>query len=103
MTAAEEPSGAPGAAGAPEPSPVGDPSGAAGTEAAACGPDGVCITCSDEGVPMTVVSLLDPGLALCEGEEGGRRDVLIGLVPDAAPGDRLLVHAGTALLRQEDR
>lgn len=68
----------------------------------ACGPGGVCITCSDEGVPMTVVRVLDEGLALCEEEGGARRDVLTGLVADPAPGDRLLVHAGTALLRLED-
>jgi hydrogenase expression/formation protein HypC len=40
------------------------------------------------------------GLALCEQEEGARSTVEIGLV-DAAPGDRLLVHAGTALVRLE--
>ena len=40
------------------------------------------------------------GLALCEAEEGARSTVEIGLV-DAAPGDHLLVHAGTALVRLE--
>ena len=40
------------------------------------------------------------GLALCEEAEGARSTVEIGLV-DAAPGDRLLVHAGTALVRLE--
>ena len=75
------------------PSPVSEPD--------ACDVHDGCITCSDEGVPMTVVRLHDAGLALCEGEGGRRQDVLTGLVPDAAPGDRLLVHAGTALLRLE--
>ena len=40
------------------------------------------------------------GLALCEEEKGARSTVEIGLV-DAAPGDHLLVHAGTALVRLE--
>ena len=41
------------------------------------------------------------GLALCEGDAGDRSTVQIGLV-DAGPGDRLLVHAGTALVRLEE-
>jgi hydrogenase maturation factor len=40
------------------------------------------------------------GLALCEAPEGDRRTVEVGLV-EAAPGDSLLVHAGTALVRLE--
>ena len=40
------------------------------------------------------------GLALCEPDEGPGSTVEISLV-DAAPGDRLLVHAGTALVRLE--
>ena len=60
-----------------------------------------CITCSDEGVAMRVVAVDGArGLALCEETEGTRATVEIGLV-DAAPGDRLLVHAGTALVRLE--
>ena len=39
-------------------------------------------------------------LALCEEAAGARSTVEIGLV-DAGPGDRLLVHAGTALVRLE--
>jgi hydrogenase maturation factor len=58
-----------------------------------------CITCSDEGVAMRVVAVDEGrGLALCEEAAGSRSTVEIGLV-DAAPGDRLLVHAGTALVR----
>ena len=39
------------------------------------------------------------GLALCEEQEGSPRSTVeVGLV-DAGPGDRLLVHAGTALVR----
>jgi hydrogenase maturation factor len=40
------------------------------------------------------------GLALCEAGDGTHASVEIALV-DAAPGDSLLVHAGTALTRIE--
>jgi hydrogenase maturation factor len=60
-----------------------------------------CITCGDEGVAMRVVAVDEArGLALCEAAEGSRSTVEIALV-DAAPGDSLLVHAGTALVRLE--
>jgi hydrogenase maturation factor len=59
-----------------------------------------CITCSDEGLPMTVVAVDDRRvLALCEGADGARASVEIALVEPVATGDRLLVHAGTALVR----
>lgn len=62
-----------------------------------------CITCSDEGVPMRVVAIgPGVGLALCEGPEGRRSEVMTGLVVGVAVGDVLLVHAGTALIRLED-
>lgn len=76
------------------------PTGAA-PDPAACDPYRGCITCSDEGVPMRVIRIHDPGLAVCEAEDGARQDILTGIVPDVVPGDRLLVHAGTALLRLE--
>jgi hydrogenase expression/formation protein HypC len=61
-----------------------------------------CITCGDLGVAMRVVAIDEArGLALCEEEAGTRSTVEIGLV-DAAPGDSLLVHAGTAIARLED-
>jgi hypothetical protein len=65
-------------------------------EPEACGSEH-CITCGDDGVPMTVVAL-DParGLALCAGEDG-RSSVETALVEPVLLGDRLLVHAGTAL------
>jgi hydrogenase maturation factor len=60
-----------------------------------------CITCGDEGVPMRVVRIDERrGLALCQDDAGARSSVEIALV-DAAPGDTLLVHAGTALTRLE--
>lgn len=39
------------------------------------------------------------GLALCEAADGARSSVEIALVDPVAVGDRLLVHAGTALTR----
>jgi hydrogenase maturation factor len=47
---------------------------------------------------MTVVAV-DPvrGLALCTGADSKRQSVEIALVEPVAPGDRLLVHAGTAI------
>jgi hydrogenase expression/formation protein HypC len=57
-----------------------------------------CITCSDAAPPMTVVGVdADRGLALCEDEAGVRASVETALVEPVAPGDVLLVHAGTAI------
>jgi len=56
-----------------------------------------CITCADEGVPMTVICTDEQrGLALCAGEDG-RMSVETALVAPVVSGDRLLVHAGTAI------
>jgi hydrogenase maturation factor len=40
-------------------------------------------------------------LALCEDDDGARSTVEIALVAPPAPGDMLLVHAGTALATLE--
>jgi hydrogenase maturation factor len=49
---------------------------------------------------MTVVAVDGPrGLALCTSDEGLRSTVEIALVEPVATGDRLLVHAGTAIAR----
>ncbi len=59
-----------------------------------------CITCGDDGVPMRVVRIDQiRGLALCAHEDGSRETVETALVDPVAPGDVLLVHAGTALTR----
>ncbi len=59
-----------------------------------------CITCGDDGIPMEVVRVdVQRGLALCAHEDGTRETVETALVEPVAPGDRLLVHAGTALAR----
>jgi hydrogenase maturation factor len=61
-----------------------------------------CITCGDDGVPMTVLAVDEArGLALCAGDDGARSSVEIALVAPVAAGDRLLVHAGTALAALE--
>ncbi|MGI8413963.1 MAG: HypC/HybG/HupF family hydrogenase formation chaperone [Solirubrobacteraceae bacterium] len=39
------------------------------------------------------------GLALCSGEDGERSTVETALVEPVAPGETLLVHAGTAIAR----
>ena len=58
----------------------------------------VCITCGDHAVPMRVVRVDDVrSLALCEAEDGERPSVEIALVDPVRDGDRLLVHAGTAI------
>ena len=59
-----------------------------------------CITCGDDGEPMTVVRVDEArGLALCSGETGIRATVETALVEPIRPGDVLLVHAGTAIAR----
>jgi hydrogenase assembly chaperone HypC/HupF len=66
----------------------------------ACDDPHHCITCADEGVPMRVVAIDEErGLALCAAPDGERSSVEIALVGAVAPGDALLVHAGTALTR----
>ncbi|MGZ5309399.1 MAG: HypC/HybG/HupF family hydrogenase formation chaperone [Solirubrobacterales bacterium] len=61
-----------------------------------------CITCGDEAIEMRVVRI-DRGrdLALCElpAEPSERESVEIALVHPVEEGDRLLVHAGTAIAR----
>jgi hydrogenase assembly chaperone HypC/HupF len=59
-----------------------------------------CITCGDDGEPMTVVRIdTDRGLALCAAQDGERSTVETALVDPVEIGDHLLVHAGTAIAR----
>ena len=58
-----------------------------------------CGTCTDEGIPMRVVALDPDGLARCVDAEGRAAEVETALVGPLSPGDRVLVHGGTALLR----
>ena len=74
-----------------------------GAPGIACDHGTPCITCGDDAAPMRVVRV-DPDreLALCEAGDGARATVEIGLVDPVRAGDRLLVHAGTALQRLEE-
>jgi hydrogenase maturation factor len=59
-----------------------------------------CITCGDDGVPMSVLRIdTQRGLALCADDDGSKSTVEIALVEPVAPADRVLVHAGVALVR----
>ena len=59
-----------------------------------------CITCGDEAIAMEVVAVdAERGLALCSDADATRSTVETALVEPVAPGDRLLVHAGTAIAR----
>jgi hydrogenase maturation factor len=49
---------------------------------------------------MTVLRVdVARGLALCAAEGGARSSVETALVDPVEPGDRILVHAGTAIAR----
>jgi hydrogenase maturation factor len=63
-------------------------------------PEPECITCGDVAWRMRVVEMDEPGaLAVCLDEGGRRHTVDTGILGAAAPGEMLLVHAGTALGR----
>ncbi len=75
--------------------------GTSGPATAVCGSEH-CITCGDDGVPMVVVALDESrGLALCDDGDDQRCTVETALVTPVALGDRLLVHAGTAIASLE--
>jgi hydrogenase expression/formation protein HypC len=59
--------------------------------------DGVCITCSDTAVAVTVVELLDHELAVVD-TGAGHEEVSVALV-SAGVGDTILVHAGEAIAK----
>jgi len=56
-----------------------------------------CITCSDEAVEAEVVAV--DGLEAIVLVDGMHERIAVDLVPEAAPGDVLLCHAGIALER----
>jgi hydrogenase maturation factor len=59
---------------------------------------GHCITCSDEGVPMTIVCVDETdGLALCADDNGAMHTVEIALLEQTTPGATVLVHADVAI------
>ena len=62
-----------------------------------CGIDGHCITCSDEAVTVTVVSIDDiTGMALVAVEDV-TEEVDITLIETVEVGDSVLVHGGVAI------
>ena len=65
-----------------------------------CDHDSGCITCGDQAVPLTVLRVDERReLALCARDDGARETVETALVAPVAPGEVLLVHAGTAIAR----
>ncbi|MFP5364525.1 MAG: HypC/HybG/HupF family hydrogenase formation chaperone [Thermoleophilia bacterium] len=73
---------------------------AASALAATCDTTTGCITCGDVAIPLTVVRLdQERGLALCVDDGGSSETVEIDLVAPVVAGDRVLVHAGTAIAR----
>ncbi len=65
---------------------------------AGCEAEEGCVTCGDVAVELEVVEV-DQGrsLALCRDGDDRRETVEIALVLPVEPGDRLLVHAATAI------
>jgi len=63
-----------------------------------CSTEAGCITCGDVALELDVLRVDDDrGLALCRAGDDRRETVEIALVGPVATGDRLLVHAGTAI------
>ena len=60
--------------------------------------DGLCVTCTDEGRPGEVTTILGAGLVAVRTARG-EETVDATLVDAVAPGDLVLVHAGTAIER----
>ena len=54
------------------------------------------------GVPGRIVKLLGEGLALVD-FGGIQREVDVSFIPDAKPGDYVVVHAGVAISRLDPR
>jgi hydrogenase maturation factor len=70
----------------------------------ACDHDAGCITCGDTAVAMRVVELEDdPTLARCAATDGGHETVDTSLVGEVVAGAVVLVHAGVAIQRLDER
>jgi hydrogenase maturation factor len=57
-----------------------------------------CVTCSDAGIPVRVVSV-EGDDALCEDAAGGRARIAVELVMPVQTGEVLLTHGGVAIGR----
>ncbi len=77
-----------------------DPSLVGMDDLAVCSVDGVCVTCSDEGHLGEVVTVRSEGdfdrLAVAR-TAGGLEEVDASLVGNLAPGDLVVIHAGSAI------
>jgi hydrogenase maturation factor len=61
-----------------------------------------CVTCSDAGIPVRVISLQDHD-ALCEDAAGNRAEIAVELVEPVEAGEVLLTHGGVAIGRVNSR
>ncbi|MGI9048499.1 MAG: HypC/HybG/HupF family hydrogenase formation chaperone [Rubrobacteraceae bacterium] len=65
-----------------------------------------CITCSDAGIPVRVVSV-EGDDALCEDSAGNKAEIAVELVAPVQTGEILLTHGGVAIgrvaAREEER
>jgi hydrogenase expression/formation protein HypC len=57
-----------------------------------------CITCSDAGIPVRVIST-EGDDALCEDTAGNRAEIAVELVSPVKIGETLLTHGGVAIGR----
>ena len=64
-----------------------------------------CVTCSDAGIPVWVISLKGHD-AVCEDAAGNRAEIAVELVEPVEAGEVLLTHGGVAIgrvaAREED-
>jgi hydrogenase expression/formation protein HypC len=59
-----------------------------------------CVTCSDAGIPVRVISLSGHD-ALCEDAAGNQTEIAVELVEPVEAGEVLLTHGGVAIGRVE--
>lgn len=55
-----------------------------------------CITCSDAGIPLRVISI-EGDDALCEDAAGNQAEIAVELVSSVRIGEVLLTHGGVAI------
>lgn len=60
-----------------------------------------CITCSDAGIPVRVISLSGDD-AICEDSVGNRAEIAVELVAPVQIGETLLTHGGVAIGKVAD-
>jgi hydrogenase expression/formation protein HypC len=68
---------------------------------ASCTVEHDCITCSDAGIPVRVLSV-EGDDAFCEDGAGNRAEIAVELVIPVRVGEVLLVHGGVAIGRVEE-